>query len=309
MKALAWVRRGAAALGLAAATAVICTPAIPSTPPMNAANSVRPAMWQVRDADTTIYLFGTIHALPGGLGWRTPAINRVMANADGLVIETKIDEPSALAADFARLGTRAGLPPFLDRFAADKRPAIEAAILKSGIPEVQYDRMETWAATLTLVGRQTRSSGFKGEDGVETILRKNFARAGKPVDQLETNVEQLTVFDSLSEYAQRAMLTEMIGDVGARTRSVRGQLDAMLGTWVRGDVDGIARSFNAEMAQQPELKDALLTRRNARWASWIDHRMDRPGSVMVAVGAGHLAGEGSVLQALEGRGFTVSRIQ
>ena len=154
--------------------------------------------------------------------------------------------------------------------------------------------METWAATLTLVGRQTESSGFKGADGVETILRKNFIRAGKPVGQLETNVDQLSMYDGLSERAQRAMLTEMIGDPRARNRSVRGQLDAMLGTWVNGDVAGIARSFNAELAQQPELREALLTRRNARWASWIDQRMDEPGSVMVAVGAGHLAGEGSV---------------
>ena len=105
------------------------------------------------------------------------------------------------------------------------------------------------------------------------------------------------------------MLTGMIGDAGARAKSVRGQLDAMLGTWVSGDVDGIARSFNAELAEQPELREALLTRRNARWASWIDQRMDRPGSVMVAVGAGHLAGEGSVLKALELQGYTVSRIQ
>ena len=307
MKTFAWVRRGVAALGLAAATAAICAPALPSTP--LSGNAVRPAMWQVSDADTTVYLFGTIHALPSGLGWRTPAINRVMAQSDGLVIETVIEEPSAIAADFDRLGVRAGLPLFLDRFAAKNRPAIAAAMLKSGIPASRYNQMETWAATLTLLGRQTRASGFKGEDGVETVLRKNFVRAGKPVDQLETNVEQLNLFDGLSEYAQRAMLTEMIGDPKARSRSVRGQLDAMLGTWVSGDVDGIARSFNAELAQQPELKDALLTRRNARWASWIDHRMDQPGSVMVAVGAGHLAGEGSVLHALEGRGYTVSRIQ
>jgi uncharacterized protein YbaP (TraB family) len=277
---------------------------------LNAANGVRPAMWQISDADTTIYLFGTIHVLPSGLGWRTPAINQVMAHSDGLVVETMIGEtPTALAADFTRLGMREGLPPFLDRFAADKRPAIAAAIVKSGIPESRYDQMETWAATLTLLGRQAGSSGLKSADGVETVLMKNFVRAGKPVGQLETNVDQLSMYDGLSEQAQRAMLTGMIGDPKARSRSVRNQLDAMLGTWVSGDVDGIARSFNAELATQPELREALLTRRNARWANWIDQRMDHPGSVMVAVGAGHLAGEGSVLKVLERQGYSVSRIQ
>jgi len=310
MKALAWVKSGVAALGLAAATAALCAPALPSAL-AGPQNNVRPALWQIKDADTTIYLFGTIHVLPGGLGWRTPAIDQVMANSDGLVLETMIDEaqPRSLAEDFSRLGIRGGLPPFLERFDAKDRPAIAAAIVKSGIPASRYDQMETWAATLTLVGRQAGSSGFKVSDGVETILKKNFVRAGKPIGQLETNVDQLSMYDGLSERAQRAMLTGMIGDPGARARSVRGQLDAMLGTWVNGDVDGIAKSFNAELAQQPELRDALLTRRNARWASWIDQRMGKPGSVMVAVGAGHLAGEGSVLQALEHHGYTVSRIQ
>ena len=311
MKTLALLRRGVAALGLAAATAVICAPALSSTPVMTATNSARPALWQVSDADTTVYLFGTIHVLPNSVGWRTPAINRVIAQADGLVLETMIDEtrPEALTDDFARLGVSVGLPPFLERFEQKNRPVIAAAIAQSGIPLSRYDQLETWAATLTLLGRQTSSTGFRGEDGVETILKKNFVRAGKPVDQLETNIDQLNMYDGLSEYAQRSMLTGMIGDARTRTRSVRGQLDAMLGTWVKGDVEGIARSFNAELARQPELRNALLTRRNARWADWIDQRMDQPGSVMVAVGAGHLAGEGSVLQVLEHQGYTVSRIQ
>ena len=147
--------------------------------------------------------------LPGGVGWRTPAINQVIAQSDGLVLETMIDEtrPQSLADNFTRLGVRAGLPPFLERFEAKNRPAIAAAIVKSGIPASRYDQMETWAATLTLVGRQTGSSGFKGADGVETILRKNFVRAGKPVGQLETNVDQLSMYDGLSEHAQRSMLT------------------------------------------------------------------------------------------------------
>jgi uncharacterized protein YbaP (TraB family) len=311
MKASALIKSGVAALGLALASAAIsAAPALPATKVTASAAEARPALWQVSDADTTVYLFGTIHVLPGSVGWRTPAIDRIMARSDGLVLETVIeDTPTALAASFNRLGVREGLPPFLQRFEAKNRPAITAAIVKSGIPQSRYDQMETWAATLTLVGLQAGSSGYKGSDGVETILKKNFVRAGKPVGQLETNVDQLSMYDGLSEHAQRAMLTGMIGDPGARARSVRGQLDAMVGTWVSGDVAGIARSFNAELARQPELRQALLTRRNARWATWIDQRMDKPGSVMVAVGAGHLAGEGSVLQELESHGYTVSRIQ
>jgi hypothetical protein len=53
----------------------------------------------------------------------------------------------------------------------------------------------------------------------------------------------------------------------------------------------------------------LLTRRNARWAEWIDARLDRPGTVFLAVGAGHLAGRDSVQAMLEKRGIKAKRVQ
>ena len=39
----------------------------------------------------------------------------------------------------------------------------------------------------------------------------------------------------------------------------------------------------------------MFTERNARWADWIAARMQTPGTVFVAVGAGHLAGKDSLL--------------
>jgi uncharacterized protein YbaP (TraB family) len=83
----------------------------------------------------------------------------------------------------------------------------------------------------------------------------------------------------------------------------------MLDSWSRGDVAGIARSFNAELGEAPELMDALLARRNVNWARWVKGRLDQPGTVMVAVGAGHLAGDQSVLSLLNNQGVTVTRVQ
>src|SRR3990170_5652199 len=126
MKTLTWIKSGVAALGLALASAAICaSPALPTGPVTSSPAEARPALWQVSDDDTTIYLFGTIHVLPGGVGWRPPALNQVMAESDGLGLETVIeDSPISLAHNFNRLGLRDGLPPFLQRFEAKNRPAI-----------------------------------------------------------------------------------------------------------------------------------------------------------------------------------------
>ena len=65
--------------------------------------------------------------------------------------------------------------------------------------------------------------------------------------------------------------------------------------------------INAELTS-PVLYERLLTSRNANWAEWIERRLAQPGTVFVAVGAGHLAGRGSVQDQLERRGVKVTRV-
>lgn len=299
-----WFKRGLAALGIATAAAG-CSSAAPV--PAATASSVRPALWQVADKDTTIYLFGTIHMLPEGYQWRTPRIDQAVTSSNGLVVETIIDtkNPAELAGVMMRLGLNPTVPPLASRVPADKRAALETAVKASGVPMAALDRMETWAAAFTLIGTQFRALGLQAEEGVETVLKSSFTSAGKPIGQLETNAEQLGFFDALPEAAQRELLVAALD----QPASAKAQFDGMLAAWTRGDVQSIAKTFNSDMAGSPELMDALLRRRNANWARWIESRMAQPGTVMVAVGAGHLAGEASVQDLLERRGLTVTRVQ
>ncbi len=294
------LRRGLAMLGLAA-MAGCATTAQP------ASATGRPALWQVADKDTTVYLFGTIHLLPKDYPWRTAAFDQAVAGSQGLIVETIVDNsnPQALAGELARLGFREGLPPLVTRVPPEKRALLEAAIAKTGIPRAAYDRMETWAAAFMLLGTQFKEIGLTGDAGVESVLRTSFTRAGKPVGQLETNTEQLSMFDTLPESAQRALLE---GAIDSPTE-MRSQFQEMLGAWARGDVAAIGASFNEDLSGSPELREALLRRRNVNWAHWIERRMASPGSVFVAVGAGHLAGADSVVAMLQKDGYRVRRIQ
>ena len=187
---------------LAAFTAIAATAgATPASEPKHAA----PAMWKVADSDTTIYLFGTIHLLPKGTSWRSPAFDKAAAGSDALVVETLVDEahPEATISELFKLAISDGLPPLSARVPADKKAALEAAIAKSGIPAAVLDKMETWAAAFTLLGIQYKEIGLAGENGPEQTLRDAFAAARKPVGQLETNAEQLGFFDVLPESAQQ----------------------------------------------------------------------------------------------------------
>lgn len=294
-----FLKRALALVGVA--TAAYAAPQAAPTP------AVQPALWEVSDPDTTIYLFGTIHLLPEKYQWRTPTIDKAIASSDELVVETIIDpkNPQELISALTKLGYSSGLPPIAERVDAAKRPMLEAAIAKTGIPRPVFDRMETWAAAFTLLGVQFNAIGLQGEHGVEQTLRDSFGAEGKPIGQLETNAEQLGFFDTLPEDAQRALLEGAIegpAEIGA-------EFAEMLRGWASGDVDAIANTFNRGLAESPMLRDALLKRRNVNWSRWIEQRLAQPGTTLVAVGAGHLAGDSSVQELLESRGYTVRRVQ
>lgn len=297
--AFKWFQRGLAALGIVAVASCATPAPAPQAP--------RPALWKVADADTTIYLFGTIHLLPRDSSWQTPVFQDAVARSQALIVETIVDNanPEQLRGELFRLGFSSGLPPIAERVSPDKRALLEAAIRKTGQPRMAFDQMESWAAAFVLLGPQFQSLSLDGDEGVEAVLRQRFAAAGKPVGELESNVEQLRIFDSLPESAQRALLEGAI----APTAEFRAQFDQMLTAWLRGDLDAIGRTFNEELSETPELRDAMIRRRNANWSQWVERRLGSPGTVMVAVGAGHLAGDYSVQKMLQERGVEVTRIQ
>ena len=267
MQILNGLKRGLAALGLAS----FSLGAAPAQQP-RPIHVAKPAMWKLADRDTTIYLFGTIHMLPKDYAWRTATLEQAVNGSQALVVETIVDEakPEQIQAELARMAFNTpNLPPLAERIAPEKRPLLTTALSKAGLPHNGLDRIETWAAAFILLGPQFKDLGVSGGEGVEAVLRKRFADSGKPVMQLETNGEQLGFFDALPEAAQRELLEGTLESPGA----MREEFGGMLAAWARGDVKAIAKSFNKNLSTSPDLKDALIRRRNTNWSRWISRRM------------------------------------
>ncbi|MEA3039206.1 MAG: uncharacterized protein QOE79_1719 [Sphingomonadales bacterium] len=298
-----WLRKMLGPLA-AAAMAGGATAAPAPAPP--APHVAKPAMWKLADADTTIYLFGSFHLLPNGEQWRTPAFETALAGSDTLVLEVaNLDDPSALIASLMKVAVSPNLPPLAERVPAEKRDALKAMIAESGIPEAALDKMETWAAGLLLTGVTFKRLGLDPNAGVEHSLIEPWRKSGKPIEGLETIDQQLGYFDHLSEDAQRKFLVGLLDS----PEKGRTEFAGMLKAWESGDVAGIARTFDDETQMSAELRRTLMAERNARWSDWLKARLDRPGTVFVAVGAGHLAGSDSVIRMLADKGLKATRLQ
>jgi uncharacterized protein YbaP (TraB family) len=254
-----------------------------------------PALWVVKDEDTTIYLFGTVHVLKPRTRWFDEGIREAFDASDEVVMEIARADPAAISALTTRLGTRGGPP-----FPAD----VDAAARKLGMPGGAIDRMEPWLAALTLSRLAVSRAGYGADAGVEAALHDAAEDAGKPVRALETARSQLMLFDTLSGAAQSAMLeatVEELPEVPARTAR-------FVHAWGAGDAETVGAEMNRAMEASPEIAQALIARRNASWADWVARRMDQPGTVFMAVGAGHLAGKGSVQALLAEKGLKVERV-
>ncbi len=287
---------------LSAAPAAAETAAAPAA----ATTDADPALWVVKDADTTIYLFGTVHVLKPGLSWFDEAVKTAFDKSDELMLEIVMPEDQAeMAKVMMPLAIDQTGKTLSSRLDADQLKAYQAAMASVGLPPAQFDIFEPWFPAITLSVLPLTKLGYDPEQGAEKLLTAHAKKAGKPVAGLETLSQQLGFFDALPETQQVTFLNAVVKDLD----KLGPQLDKMVVLWAKGDPDGLAVTMNESMAATPELAKTLLWDRNARWADQLKARMDKPGTVFVAVGAGHLAGEKSVQDYLKAQGLTVKRVK
>lgn len=295
------------ATGAASAALLLSAPAFAESDVAPEATPVAatPALWKVADEDTTIYLFGTVHILPKGINWAGPAITGALAESDELV--TEIPTGPEADATMQQLVMSKGMLPQGGNLRAllseEDKATYEAALGTINVPAPAFDAMKPWMAGLTLTVLPLIQQGYSLDAGVEEELGK-LAGPDKPRGALETIEYQLGLFDGMDQQAQVEFMIAAAETVG----DIKPMLDSMVAEWAEGDADGLAEIMNREM-DDPAVAESLLYTRNGNWAEWIDARLDTPGTVFIAVGAGHLAGERSVQDLLAQRGITTARVQ
>lgn len=210
----------------------------------------RPALYRLQDADTTIWLLGTVHVLPERVHWETPAIVDAERRADTLVTELPALPPGAAAQRFAQMGKATGLPPILDRLPPEQRDRLTKRAAELGIPLDQLDAMKSWAAALTLSSAAADAdSDARVDFGVEAVVARRFA--GRPRIGFETLDQQLALFDGLSEADQRRLLAATLD----RSATYQATLDA----WASGDEARLAALVARPLVDAPAIESALLT--------------------------------------------------
>ena len=266
---------------------------------------VSPALWQVEGPQgQKAWLFGTIHALPDPVDWRSPRVDAAMAASDRLVMEiAAIENREAIAAEFARLDATPGLPPLAERLPPADRPRLAQLLRREGVDAARLDRSESWAAALILAQVLQARHGSDSGNGIDRAVAR--AMRGKPVGELEGAGRQLALFDALPEEDQR----QLLGFALAGAEESEADTARLADAWATGDLAVLEAETRRGMLADPELREALLEARNRAWAGQLDAMLRGGARPFVAVGAMHLAGPEGLPALLAARGWTVKRVQ
>ena len=263
-----------------------------------------PAMWVVRDADTTIYLFGTFHLLDGKQDWFNDEVKTAFDASQELVLEAKMPENMA---DLQPMVMKYALNPageLSKKLKPETAAKLTKELAKIGLPAAAIEKFDPWFASMTLAAVKFQAMGLKAEHGPEMILSAAAKTRNKPISELEGFEYQFKMFDGMPEEQQLAQLAQTLDSLD-KSEALLGE---MITAWGTGNADRLAGIINAALDSDPKLYATLMTNRNANWAEWVGKRLDQPGVVFVAVGTGHLAGKDSVQSLLAKRGIKSARV-
>ena len=265
-----------------------------------------PALWVVKDADSTLYLFGSIHVLRPTTGRASPRVTQAFDSASDIWFEISNPDDQAAIIPLIQQHGLSPQTPLSSRLTPEEVAELDEAAKAIGASAAQMDIMKPWLAALSLSVAPLVKAGYDPKSGVEMALKARAEAAGKPIHGFETLDKQIGMLANLPDDTQLAFLREALKNYDEATT----MLDTMVGAWAQGDVATLDRVAVQEMkSDSPELYKVLLVERNTDWANQIQTLLQGSGTAFIAVGAAHLAGEDSVQAILKSRGVTVEPVQ
>lgn len=265
-----------------------------------------PRLWVVKDEDSILYLFGTVHVLKPETPWGSAKLDRAFASADEYWFEiADLNDAAGAVPIFQAKGVSPDRP-LSSLLTAEELADLDAAARQVGSTGAALDPLRPWFAALQLAIASITKAGFLPLNGGDQVLHARAAATGKPIKGFETMAQQIGLIADMSEEAQLAMLRSGLKEFDQAPEF----LGRMIRAWSNGDVDGLDALIGQEMKDQsPEMYEVMLTRRNADWTQQIMTLLEGSGTVFISVGAGHLAGADSVQAMLAKRGVKVEEVR
>jgi len=263
-----------------------------------------PAMWVIRDKDSTIYLIGTLHLLRHETEWNAAKVKKAVTESSELWLEVAdIDDQASILPIMAQYGIdrEKTLSSKLNVAQKEKLAKLAASY---GVPLASLEPMKPWMAALMFAVLPLQKAGYDPNAGIDRLLKAQAEKEGDKVYGFETAEKQVRFFADLPESEQIAFLEETLGDA----EKGMAQLEKLARAWIDGDNETLGNILVNELKKEaPAVYEKFLVQRNIAWSEKIAEILKGVGVQQIAVGAAHLAGPDSLQVQLAKRGIKAER--
>jgi uncharacterized protein YbaP (TraB family) len=277
-------------------------------------------LWELQSAamaqrGVQIHLLGSIHVGKTEFYPLHADVESRFRSADHLVFEVDPQQVASPAAAI-QLQLRGLLPDgqtLRDVVSSPTLASLEQVLQDIGVPLDNFLQYKPWMVALMLTNLQATALGYDARHGLESYLMSQ--RSGTAdILQLESLEQQLDLLESLHPET-------FLGYSLQEYHNGSALMENLVSAWLCGDKPALEGLVHASETQlQPDsaqrrlqlehIYDSLFTQRNQRMADGIEaFAREGSGDYFVVVGAGHLLGEGSVVELLQQRGFFIEPVQ
>lgn len=267
-----------------------------------------PAMWKVTDANSTVYLYGSVHLLKDNTDWQKRDLDAALAEVGTVYFEVPDTDKANMEASV--LQRQYGLYDSGERLSDHLDSAVKkhlaAAAYNIGLTPERLDIFKPWLVTdmLSLAGAE--NAGFLAANSVDAALRAQARAARKDIRALESMKDTIEAVALLSPQLQLQSLEDTVRGFDA----YGSDLETVTNAWIVGN----AELLETEMlipakAKSAEMYAILFTNRNIAWAKKMDQFLQGDETALVVVGIGHLLGEGGLPNRLKELGYDVERVR
>jgi len=266
----------------------------------------KPDLFEIKDANSSIYIMGTVHAMRPDVDWEKAILKEKITASDKIFFELDMDMPNFEQQVAGKFGSKfmltdgSTLPSYLSEEEYEKVKAIFTA---KGIPEAQLQMFAPWAAAVTLAQFTIMDAGLNPAAGIDNVLKQHVADAGKDITGLETIDDQLAALAGDSYAEQADFLKSGIADY---EKGVEG-LNTLINAWAADDIAKMEELMMESLPIDKGIGKKLITDRNNAWMITLDKALADDVTSFVAVGALHLHGPVGLLKQFEDKGYTVVR--
>ncbi|TMP36498.1 TraB/GumN family protein [Pseudoalteromonas rubra] len=269
--------------------------------------TAKPALWSVEKNGVTSYLFGTVHVGDASMEGLDKRLKTAIANSQTVVVE--LNTKAITAAQLQRRTLPFMLLEQGQTLKANLTPEtykqVEQYLSARDIKIELFNHYQPWFVMLTILQLEYTKAGFGEEFGIDGQVIEYATQLNKPIMELESLEQQLTIFTALSTQSD-AMITDALKQVKDFDR----YFTTMLTAWKKGDYQQLNvfydMSFDdTKYGQQAE--QVMLIQRNNAWVKTLTPKLVN-NAHFIAVGALHLPREHGLISQFQSQGFKVQRI-